>query len=464
MGRISRMEQVVNSTLTGYSHVKIMPRGLPLFSDQLLRGTARFAKRTGNTISVFNPDNTYKITSNVTAGSSQILLDRNPTWMTPDVLVTLGPEKELAEVDDIIDNQIFLKTEVTQTYTAITDKVLLFAFPLVLSVDASNGDTQVYVKSYHKLGNGDTFCYLQTPGLLLSIFQIRVKQATYLGTTTDPYYSNFYSLELEKPVNRNIKTGEVCYFRAFPAYFSSNIRVPNAIFTTEPIGPFLLDFLSGNLLEGSPFKETFAIKTLNKTGGYILGDVGNYVTVDKNYLVVERPFTAHFPMFWDLGEGIMHLASNKLLMKVSDKMQFAVNFRCVPHIPKASTVRQWRVNLRSSDDATIRFQFHPNPWQEFSLLANFTTSVVLTLPALADVENLEINILGTNPTTEVTMSDWTPVSDTASDIQYSIVVEAIGEATYQASGLIIKPYFLGPELLKTQYDIGSIYDGGKVYL
>jgi len=39
----------------------------------------------------------------------------------------------------------------------------------------------------------------------------------------------------------------------------------------------------------------------------------------------------------------------------------------------------------------------------------------------------------------------------------------VGTGVYQASGLIMKPYFMGSEFLKTSYDINASYDSGKIY-
>ena len=61
------------------------------------------------------------------------------------------------------------------------------------------------------------------------------------------------------------------------------------------------------------------------------------------------------------------------------------------------------------------------------------------------------------------MSEWSPVHDTVEQIQYSFVSQAVGISVYQATGLIIKPYFMGSEFLGTTYDTGATYDSGKIY-
>lgn len=460
MGRLNRIEQVVNDTISHYSHVKIFPRGLPRFADSSLRGSVRFGKRTGNTISLISPDNTYKFGVVPQTRDNKLVLANITPWIIPDCILSLGPEREIHKVDDVIDTTVLLKNPISQTYT-LQDKILLHSFPMLSSVDISNGDTYIVVKSHYPIANGDVFAYLQTETLLQSLTEIDIVKATRLGTTSSPYYSILYGLQLAKPIQKTILSNSTIYLRAYPAYFSYGIRVPTALFTSEPIGPFLIDLISGRLLEGSEFNETLAIKTINRTGGYIIGDSTSYQTVDKNFVLINRSIPAHAPMFWDLAEGTMRLTPTKIVFKVDPvKKIFCTGIKCIPHLP---TGQSWKINVMSNDDCTIRFIFQPNLPQEFNLVANIPQNITVNIPVGDDITDIEINISGIADVCQVAMSDWTPLKDTVEQIEYSLIVRATGIATYQSSGLMIKPYFLGSEFLKTSYDIGSNYDSGKIY-
>lgn len=460
MGRLNQIEQVVNNTINHYSHVKIFPRGLPRFVDSLLRGTIRFGKRTGNTIALINPDNTFLFGSVPQARDTKVILAQTTPWIIPECILSLGPERELHKVDDVIDTTILLKDSITQTFT-LQDKVLLHSYPMLSSIDVNSGDTRIVVKSHYPIANGDVFAYLQTETLLQSLTEIKIITATRLGTTTSPFYTLLYALDLEKPIDKNIISNSVVYLRAYPAYFSSAVRVPNALFTSEAIGPFLIDFLSGRLLEGNEFDETISLRTLNRTGGYILGNATSYLTVDRNYMIVSRPIPAHTPLFWDLAEGTMRLAPTKILLRVDPvKKVFCCGTKCIPHLP---TGYSWKINVLANEDCSLRIIFHPNDPQEFILSSGIPKNITVTIPTGELVTDVEINISSLADICQVQMSDWTPIRDTVEQIEYSFVSQATGIATYQSSGLIIKPYFLGSEFLKTSYDIGSNYDSGKVY-
>jgi len=461
MGRLRRIEQLVNSTVNHYSHVKIYPRSLPNFVDSLLRGIIRFGKRTGNSIATINPDNTFELSEAPVIRTRQLKLSRPSEWINLGSIISLGPGKEMHRIYDIIDNELILENKMERTYT-LNDRILLIAHPIEVSITAPYGSTSVTVKSQYLLGNGDVFSYLSTESLLQSLTDIKVVKAVYLGTTPDPVYTKLYRLDLQTNIERELLSNSIVYIRAYPAYFSSPIRVPNALFTSDPIGPFLIDILSGKLLEGGSFKETLSLKTTNRAGEYILGNVSEYVKVEKNYIVAERPWAAHFPMFWALAEGTTRISPNKFHMRVNTKNLFNIGLRCVPPLLLAG--KKWRINLHSNDDCTIRFYFYPNPPQEFSLISGSNKSILLSVPNPSNpITQLEINIFSSSSICEVTMSDWTPAKDTAIQMEYSLVVEAIGQATYQSTGLIIKPYFLGSEFLKTSWDSGSISDGGKVF-
>jgi hypothetical protein len=462
VGRLQDIENVINSTISHYSHVKVFPRGLPLFIDSLLRGVIRFGRRTGNSISVINPDNTYFFKTPPKIRDQSITLTRNPLpeWVSTDVIVSLGPRKELNVIDDIVDSTLLLKIPLQKNYTD-QDQLLLYAFPLLVSFPAASGSTTLQVKSKYKLANGEIFAYLQDARLLQSLTEIRVTSAVFLGTTPDPFFTNLYSITLEQPIDKDVETNEVVYHRMFPAYFSAAIRVPNALLTSDPIGPFLLDILSGRLLEGKTFRETLALRTLDRSGNYISGNSGTYLTIDKNHVIIDRPFSAHFPMFWEVAEGSMRLTPSRCIFKTNQQSQFVVGLRCIPPIPPN---KSWRISVKSNEDCTLRFIFKPHAMQEFFLPSAINQNLLVTIPAGEDVTQIEINVLGLSSVCEVSISDWTPAQSSVEQIEYSFIVEADGDATYQSTGMLLKPYFIGSEFLKTYWDSNATtFDGGKVY-
>ena len=545
MGSINLIEQTINNTIPVYGHVKLFPRGIPNFADSSLRGTVRFAKRSGNNIAVINPDNNYLFEQPPQTGANTFTLANLNNWIVEDCILSMGPNRELQQVYDIVDETVLLTNNLTQVYSD-TDTVVLHAYPMLMSVDTKVGDTTIIVKSRYNIANGDVFVYLQSQNLIQSLTEIDIVTATQIGVIKNVFYDLLYALELKNPIPQVITSNAIVYLRAYPAYFSASVQVPNALYTSMPIGPFLIDILSSKLTEGTEFNETFAIRTLNRNNDYTLGSATSYVTVDKNYVILDRSTPVHAPMFWELAEGAMRLTPTKIVLnvgsnivfdntglvpfqydpttgvvtyqgsvnldaadigdifqdsngleykiidinetksyiviltqgdqipssifntvtthldgsirKISDN-KFCAGIKCIPPLP---TNHSWRVSLRSNETCSIRFIFYPNLPQEFELLPNVSQNVTITIDG-NPVTSIEINILSRANTCHVTMSEWSPVHDTVEQIQYSFVSQAVGISVYQATGLIIKPYFMGSEFLGTTYDTGATYDSGKIY-
>jgi hypothetical protein len=460
MGRLQRIEEIVNGTISHYGHVKIFPRGLPRFIDPLLRGTIRFGKQTGNSISVISTDNTYKFAEIPQKGNDRFELQTASEWITLGSILSMGLGKELVQVKDISDTTIILNSNLNREYDS-SDKVLNYAHPMEIQVDAFEGDTLVTVRSHYNLANGDFLAYLQTDGLLDSITEIKVLNVEYAGSSIDPFYTHLYNLTLESGITRGLPGTYQVYVRAYPAYFSANVRVPNSIESSEPIGPFVLDIMSGALVEGSVPKETLALRALNRSGQYVMGNSNEYTTIYKNYMIGDRPWSAHTIMFWELAEGTMRMTPNRVIMRVNEKTVFCAGQRSIPSFPSG---KSWKVSLISNDDCTIRFVFDPHPFQEFTLASGVPLNVTVTIPPGDDVTRFEINIKSISSICEVSMSDWTPSTYTVESLEYTYVFQAIDEAKFQATGLILKPHFLSTDLLRASYDSsGANADGGKIY-
>jgi len=474
MNKINQIEQIINSTINHYSHVKLFPRGIQRFVDPSLRGQIRFGKKTGSTVGLINPDNTFKLNTIPLRLDNKIDITRTSEWIVPDSIIKVG-DKDTYTVDDITDilgiGRITTVEAINAEFT-LEDKVILYAFPMMTYLEYSHGDTEIWVKTKYPLANGDVFSYKQTDGLLQSLQEVKIVEAIRRTEPDefDTYYTIVYRLVLEKPIARDFQENTLVYMRAYPAYFSQIINVPNSIFTNEPVGPFVLDTMSGNVLEGKDSEEHLSYRTLNRTGGYLLGTKNKYVTVDKNYLVMKRPIAAHVPGFWELAEGTVRFSPNRIHFRTDPlKNVFCIGLKCIPFLPYNFTVTEteevqplrWILNLVATNDCTIRFIFYPNDPIEFTLMGGVARDITVEIPQGNDITDIEINI-ASDFTCEVKMSDWTHLDGTVEQMEYSLVAYATGISTWQSSGLMVKPMFFGSEYLKLVYDSGYEYDGGKV--
>jgi len=468
MGRLSRIESVINGTIDAYAHSKLVPRGLLYYADTLLRGTIRFAKRTGNSISVFSPDNTYKLAENVNSNTNSFYIANTSKWMCINAILSMGPGQEFAQISDISDTLVTVLDTLIMPYTTI-QSVQLYAVPIQAGSNTQAGATSMTVQTYYPLANGDSLVYMVSSGLLQSTTEVLITQVVDLGSSTDPYYTHLYQVGLAGPLLTSFEYLDEIYMKCKPAYFGTSVKVPQLATSSDQMGPFLMDYMSGMMIEGVPYKETFSIRGRDRTGSIVLGTGTDFMTVSKNHVIMERPIKAHTPLFWQLAEGTFRFTPSRIVLNVGDQLgtgidangyKFCAETRCTPNIEADTT---WSLSVKANQDLTLRFWFKPYGFQEFTLTSGLAQTITVGAIGSQPITHIMINVLASASDGQVTMSDWTTNNATIDSMDYCIVADAIGISTWQSSGLICKPYFLSTDVLGTNYDIGTNYDSGKVY-
>lgn len=455
-GRLTRIEDTVNSQLDSL-HTKIVPRGIPYFIDDLLRGTIRFGKRTGNSNALMNPDNTYQLLNNITAGQSRFYLDQTNNWININSILTIS-NKEYAIVNDVIDGTlVVLDRALKFSYTVGLDDIYLYASPM-MPINILYNQSVIQVNSNYKLANGDTFIYFATSGIIQSSTEIKIVKAEYSGISPDPIYTYNYTLHLEKAINRNIGVDELVYLKAYPAYFSKSIRVPNLYNSTSYMGPFLIDFLSGRIVEGFAPKETFSLKLKDRALQYHLGNQFSYETAYKNYPVLNRPINSKSFLFFTNIKGDTKIKPNKVVFETKD-YNFRSSIKLVPQLDFNN--QAYRFTTTSITAGTLIFYFEPNVKIEYAINSGNQSHQIVVPQGL--YYQIDVVFVGNSIKNKLEMSDWTQVGPQIDYIEYSIVAEASGRGRYQSTGVLLKPYFLTPEILSGRYDTGDNYNAGFVY-
>jgi hypothetical protein len=455
-GRLTRIEKIANSQLDSL-HVKMVPRGIPYFIDGLLRGKMRFGKRTGNSNAVMNPDNTFAIAEDVLAGQRYVNIVTATPWIDLDAIVSIGPNREIAKVDDVVDKRVVFDRVLKFDYAA-GKEILLYASPMKPNGSLSSGSTTIQVQSRYPLANGDIFVYLATDGILQSATEIKIKKALLAGTSADPIFTTVYTLELEGEIKRDVPVEELVYFRAFPAYFSNAIRVPNQFNSSVDMGPFLIDFLSGRIVEGFSPKETFSIKLKDRAGNYRFGNSLEYMQVKKNFPILNRPINARSFIFFANSAGDTRITPNRIVMEPIDH-KYRITDKLVPAIDFNN--QEYRFTTSSNTTGKLILYFEPGTTIVLPIITG-NQSHAIQIPA-GEKYQMDIVFSSDTPVGRVSMTDWTQVGPQIDVIEYSIVANATGRGTYQTTGISLKPYFLTPEILAGRYDTGDSYDSGFVY-
>lgn len=456
-GRLTRIEKTINSQLDSL-HVKVIPRGVPYFVDSLLKGTIRFAVRTGANNAVLNPQNTFRIGSEVPAGVISVEMNSVSQWMDIDSILSIGPFKETTILEDIIGNKLVFSQRLKFSYQE-SDEILLYATPLIPNGLLSKGSKSITVLSKYLLGNGDVVTYPATPGFLQSLTESRCTRAVYGGISANPVFKYVYVLNLEKEISRDISEDEKIYFRSFPAYFSPQIRVPNLYNSTVDMGPFLIDYLSGRITEGFNPEEYFSIKLLDRAKGYSLGTEFEYSDSRKNFVVLNRPIESRTFALFNVIKGDARMKPNRVVMDADSERKFRISQTLTPELDFQG--QQYRFTTISNTSGQLILYFEPGDKIIIPISAG-NQSHTIEIPA-GNKYRMDIVFVSDTNKGRLQMSNWTQVGPQIQFIEYSMVIHTDGRGKYQTTGLILKPYFITPEILRGRYDYGESFDGGFAF-
>jgi hypothetical protein len=472
MGRLTRYSKLVGGIAPHYSNVVVQPRGFPIFSDPLLKGQVRFARKTGADFGLINPDNEVLLAAAAPRNTQTLILEHPNRWLETGAILSIGPDIEFAVVRDFGDTFIQLESPITGTFTA-DDTVNLLATPLFVSVDTNAGATTLLVRSRYFILAGDKLSVETTPGLLTSLLDVKVTRARLLDVV-DGFapFSLFYEVDIEDPttIDLEVSAGNL-FLKAQPGYLSNQVFIPHVPDNPDDIGPFLLDYISGVLFDRPNVEEQLSITVFDKLGNAIVDDGGFPLAISKQFPITEMPIMADSILLWNVADGSMSFAKKGetqeiLAIALCDaRGQFQTTQEIIPIMPPGS---EWIVPVTSSTPATIRVTFVPNETRDFSISAGVPTNIRIgTVTGDESTYRIEIVVIGTAET-QVEFGNWVPTETQAFSLIYGITADVFGDAQWQASNVFQKPYFLNFAMgLKGRYDSSRTpnrFDGGMLFL
>lgn len=460
MGRLEKTETLINKAVPNWSSVKLIPRGVPTYLDQLLRGQVRFARKTGATLGVLNPDNSVKLSQDALDNTRELRVKKFLDWYEINALLSIGPKLETVQIYDLdLENKRIVLTEDLRATHPANEIIELLATPLYINSNHAKGVTSINVRSRYSLVNGDIILLIKGDSLESQV-EIEVDQAQFGGVGGDPDYPNIYQLDLKAPTIKALSENEMIYLRAYPAYVSKTILLQdNLSFTSMP--PHLLDYLSGKLREGTAPREVFSIRLSDKFNNILFGTGNTYEKVSKNYPVIDRNIPSDSMVFWDLIDGTFQLSPQGSITICDERGLFNAKMDLVPNFQNEDIT--WKIPVKVETETTIRLRFAPNDWQEFVLDQNGVIPFVFhasDLPA----NQIELVVKTKEPRATVVFGDWVVEGDIANFVEYTLVVQISGEASWQSTGLIVKPYFLSSSYVKGRYDNEEHFDSARMRL
>jgi len=470
-GRLTRYNQLVSGISPHYSNVVVQPRGFPIFSDPLLKGQVRFARKTGADFAIINPDNEIRISAAAPTNTQTLLLESPNRWLELGAVLSLGPDEEFSKVKDFSDEYVMLEDPILGDFTT-ENTVNLFATPLQIALDAPAGSTNLIVSSrYHILG-GDRVSVETTSGLLTSLLDDKVVTARLLGNTGSAPFSLQYELELETATTIDLPVGtDALFLKAQPSYLSGQVFVPLVPGHPDDIGPFLLDYVSGVLFDRPNVEETLSVTVFDKLGNAIVHDNLAPLPVSKQFQITEMPVMADVLCLWQIADGSITFvkpgtAQEVYSVALCDSLgQFQITQEIIPTMPAGT---EWHIPVEANRPVTLKVRFYPNDWRTFSLTTNVPTRVLVgTTDSDVPTERIEVVVIG-DEDSQVEFGNWVPTKNQAFSLIYGITADVFGDAQWQATNMFQKPMFLNFAMgLKGRFDSNrspNRFDGGILFL
>ncbi len=204
-------------------------------------------------------------------------------------------------VDDL---SITITDDLPATYTADTP-IIFYAYPVETNgAYPLPGDAyRIVVTTKWRIFIGDVLGIEATEGLLNSMGQYGVTEAT--QTAFDGTYYT-YELVVNEPIVRPMVDGDRLFLVCNIGYESEDLRIPTSVGSYySVVGPFLVDWFSGELLDNVFCEEIYALETYNAAGNVI----DSIRQVEKNTPVIDAPMQASFPLFWRCVRGSLKYSS-----------------------------------------------------------------------------------------------------------------------------------------------------------
>jgi len=341
--------------------------------------------------------------------------------------------------------------------------------------------TTFVVHSLYPIYPGDVINY--------KFFEYDVAEALPVGSLPDGRTTYQVTIDVGIPDTLEDGRTDQVYLRGYPAYESERRPLPDIPLTSNNVGPFLFDRVSGPFFEDMDVEEVDVVSCFTAAGARILRqkDAG------KNYLIYNVAVPSDSFLFWDLDLGRLNFSrANKTFVAfTNDDGKFHLHFNCIPEIAHVPGFQGWRVQVRPQNDTYMTVQLEPNsvlapfttrppgaspppppPRGGVFLPGGVTTSVNIDFPeGSEDITRIHVMfdsevVPGTfNPGSRIDMEGWEIRGlQTTAFVSHATIAKVTGRNVWASSSAFAKPYWLRLTYLEVQTDLYSRFNGGLLAL
>ena len=346
-GFLQRVSDLLHTQLPSYTSAHLQYRGTSLPLDTLLSGTLRFGYRIGSVAALMFTDTWTILTEDVQQNASILPVESLPSWVDSGVLVAIGKQSlhKILSVDRDT-NEITIDDDVNATFLENT-ALIYYAFPI-----AANGAfplpgnlRHITVTTQHKIFIGDVLGIEAFDGNINSLGEYTVLAA--LDVTVGPGPPYTFDLDLDTDIARTVADEDTLYLLCNLGYESQQILLPvNPGSYYQIVGPFLVDWFSGELLDNVYADEVYSLETYNSASVPIEA----VRTVEKNHVVADAPLAGSVPLFWTCSRGSLQY-SPEVTHLISDRVPLVEAFSLTqqvfdPHGVITGTPETYYVELK----------------------------------------------------------------------------------------------------------------------
>jgi len=308
-------------------------RGIAIPIDPFLEGSVRTGKKVEYILPLIAPDNKYTLDEDAVFDTDRIVIDREPSWVLPGGYMTIR-ERELHLVEDVSDTTVVFSSSLLADHPVGTP-VYHYSNPLIVEGAYAAGQTTINVDTTYFMVRGDVIGISPDADLDISFVEYTVTSLRYVGV--GPNNLQQYQVVLDKPIHRSLSDGDIIQLRAYPAYVSQTLPVPQAGSAELPVvGPFLLDWESFPFLNQLDVDEYQTVQLMNDARL----PIGAPRVIDKNHQILYTPIRADQFLWWHKVNGSIKYddGAKKLVAIPDDDGYWRIQYKCVPIIDVPFTV------------------------------------------------------------------------------------------------------------------------------
>ncbi len=299
------LRDTVRRVLPSYRAGIVRPRGLVIPLDPWLRGSLRWSRKLGGGAAVWRPDTRMRL-DDATGASEQIFyVNLIPDSLVIGTIIEVSPTFKSPVID--FDTQDFTLTVGVglPKAKAAGEYIKVWGWPVTVEGGRLKGATLIRVStpSTLQLTRGDR---LQIPVNAEAedpysfTTQHNVASASFVEEDAEGFK---YDLELEAGLARDVASSEECYMRAFPAYFSGRVPIPDySAAYMKLVGPFLIDYMSGPLVIDTKVEEFTSARRYRADRDPLTP----MLPADHNGQINSMPIKAEQMLFWKKIRGTIN--------------------------------------------------------------------------------------------------------------------------------------------------------------